>query len=192
MKVRLGGVGSHNFLIALKQWSSAFLMLWPFNTIPKVVVTTAIKLFPLLLHNCNFATITYYNVNISVFPWCYGTHVNPPVQPSKGVTIHRLWTAVLQHHKCFIRAIDANTCVIFFFLIEQQGLLTSEPYLPLCLITLFKARPSNLSVHYCKKLAVFLPLSLPYCDPYQMGSNRWDCSWAFCFQIRSSMYLFPL
>jgi len=40
----------------LEQWSSTFLMLRPFNTVPYVVVTCApptIKLFLLLLHNYN-------------------------------------------------------------------------------------------------------------------------------------------
>jgi hypothetical protein len=39
----------------LKQWFSTFLVLWPFNTVHCVVVTPTIKLFSLLLHNCNFA-----------------------------------------------------------------------------------------------------------------------------------------
>jgi hypothetical protein len=41
---------------SLRQWFSTF-MLQAFNTVPPVVVTPTIKLFSLLLHNCNFATI---------------------------------------------------------------------------------------------------------------------------------------
>ena len=32
-------------------------MLQPLNTAPRVVVTSALKFFPLILHNCNFATV---------------------------------------------------------------------------------------------------------------------------------------
>ena len=52
------------FAQGLEQWSSPFLMLRPFNTAPHVVVTPAIKLFSLLLLNCNFATVMDHNVNI--------------------------------------------------------------------------------------------------------------------------------
>jgi hypothetical protein len=45
------------------QWFSTLLMLQPFNTVPYVVVTPAIKLLSLLLHNCNFATVMNHNVN---------------------------------------------------------------------------------------------------------------------------------
>ena len=40
----------------LRQRLSTFLMLWLFNTVPHVVTPT-IRLFLLLLHNCNFATL---------------------------------------------------------------------------------------------------------------------------------------
>jgi hypothetical protein len=36
----------------------------PLNMVPHVVVTLTIKLFSLLLHNCNFPTVMNYNVNI--------------------------------------------------------------------------------------------------------------------------------
>jgi hypothetical protein len=39
--------------IPLKAFST-FLMLGPFNTVPHVVVAPDHKIFPLLLHNCNF------------------------------------------------------------------------------------------------------------------------------------------
>lgn len=39
-------------------------------TAPHVVVTTpTMKLFSLLLHNCNFAADMNYNINICVFQW---------------------------------------------------------------------------------------------------------------------------
>ena len=49
------------------QWLSTFLMLQPLNTVPHVVLTPTIRLFLLLLHNCNFATAIDQNVNICVF-----------------------------------------------------------------------------------------------------------------------------
>jgi hypothetical protein len=39
-------------------------MLWPFNTVPQVGATPTIKLFLLLLYNCNFATVMNSNVNV--------------------------------------------------------------------------------------------------------------------------------
>ena len=39
------------------QWFSAFLVPQPFNTVPHVVVTPTTKLFSLLIHNCNSATV---------------------------------------------------------------------------------------------------------------------------------------
>ena len=43
-------------------------MLWPFNTVPHVVVTPSHKIISLLLYNCNFATARNYHENI----WCAG------------------------------------------------------------------------------------------------------------------------
>lgn len=48
---------------SLELWFSAFLMLWPFNTVPQVVLTPNHKVISLLLHNCNFATVVNRNVN---------------------------------------------------------------------------------------------------------------------------------
>ena len=45
---------------SLDQWLSTFLMLWPFDTVPHVVLTPNHKVV-LLLHGCNFASC---NVNI--------------------------------------------------------------------------------------------------------------------------------
>jgi hypothetical protein len=49
---------------SLKEWFSTFLMLWPFNTVLHVVVTSNHKIISLLLHNCNFAVVINCNVNI--------------------------------------------------------------------------------------------------------------------------------
>ena len=40
------------------------LMLRPFSTVPRVVVTPNHKIILLLLHNYNFATVINHNVNI--------------------------------------------------------------------------------------------------------------------------------
>jgi hypothetical protein len=60
-------MGGHVFnkeVFHLRQWFSAFLMLSPFDTVPQVVATPIIKLFLLLFHNYNFATVLNHNVNI--------------------------------------------------------------------------------------------------------------------------------
>jgi hypothetical protein len=44
-------------LVYIEQQFSTFLTLWPFNTVPRVVVTSNHSIFSLLLHNCNFATL---------------------------------------------------------------------------------------------------------------------------------------
>lgn len=48
----------------LGQWLSTFLLLRTFTTVPHVVVTRAMKLFLLLCHNCDFASVMNCNVNI--------------------------------------------------------------------------------------------------------------------------------
>ena len=56
----------------LEQWFLTFLVLQAFNIVPHVVVNPpppTIKLFLLLLQNCNFATVMNHNVNICVFCW---------------------------------------------------------------------------------------------------------------------------
>jgi hypothetical protein len=44
--------------------TATFLMLWPFNTVPRGVATPVTKLYIFLLHNCDFATVMDCNVNI--------------------------------------------------------------------------------------------------------------------------------
>jgi hypothetical protein len=48
----------------LWQWFSIFLMLWPFKTVPQVVVTPNHTILFLLLYNGNSATVM--NLNISI------------------------------------------------------------------------------------------------------------------------------
>jgi hypothetical protein len=36
----------------------------PFSTVPHVVVTSTIKFFLFLLHNCNFSSVMNHNVNL--------------------------------------------------------------------------------------------------------------------------------
>lgn len=48
----------------LKRWFSVFLRLPPFNTDPHGVVAPSLKLFVLLLQNCNFAAATNHNEDI--------------------------------------------------------------------------------------------------------------------------------
>jgi hypothetical protein len=45
-----------------EQWLSPFLMLRPFNAAPHVLTPT-IKLFSMLLQNCNFSTVMSHNIN---------------------------------------------------------------------------------------------------------------------------------
>ena len=55
----------HNNQGYTEQWFSAFLMLQSFHYSSSCCVTPpTIKLLLLLLHNCNFATVMKYNVNI--------------------------------------------------------------------------------------------------------------------------------
>jgi hypothetical protein len=62
-------------------------MLQPFNNVPHVVVTPTIKLFSLLFHNCNFATV------MSQYKYLYFLSLTGPLQKNnltpKGVIIHR-------------------------------------------------------------------------------------------------------
>ena len=51
-------------MIPVEQWFSTFLILRPFNTVPHLVVTPNHKIILLLIHNCNFATVMNYSVNI--------------------------------------------------------------------------------------------------------------------------------
>lgn len=49
---------------AVEHRFSTFLTLPPFNAVPPTVVIPTIRLFLLLHHNCNFATVMNRNVNI--------------------------------------------------------------------------------------------------------------------------------
>ena len=64
------------------QWFSTFLILWPFNTVPHVVVTPNHKIILLRLYNCNFASGMNHKVTIE--------NAGYPVYDFKGVSNHRL------------------------------------------------------------------------------------------------------
>lgn len=84
----------HEIKEYLGWWFSTFLMSWPFNAVPHVMVTPTIQLFSLLLPNCDFATVMCYNINICVL-WVLGDPCERVFQSSKGFQPPRLSTAVL-------------------------------------------------------------------------------------------------
>ena len=76
--------------LSLDQCLSSFLMRQPFTTYSSSSPNH--KIIPLLLHNCNFATVKSCNVNI-----CYAGPVKGSFDP-KGVVTHRLGTAHTHTH----------------------------------------------------------------------------------------------
>ena len=54
------------YCFGLERWFSTFLILQAFNTVPHGMKSNH-KLFSLLLHNCNFATVMRHDENIYVF-----------------------------------------------------------------------------------------------------------------------------
>ena len=66
----------------LLQWFATSLMMWPFCTLPHVVVTPNNKIILSPLHNCNFTTVMNHIVSI----W----YVGYLTWDSKGVFIHGL------------------------------------------------------------------------------------------------------
>jgi len=56
---------------SLVQWLSTFVVLRPYNTVPHVSVTPHHKIIALLLHNCNFVTVTSCNVPVWHSAYCY-------------------------------------------------------------------------------------------------------------------------
>jgi hypothetical protein len=59
-------------------------MLRPFDTVPYVVVTPTIRLFLLLLHNCNFAIGMNHSVDICSSFVLRVTPAEGTLDPSKG------------------------------------------------------------------------------------------------------------
>ena len=53
----------------------------PLNTVLHVALTPSIQEFPLLLHNCNFATVMNHNVDIYVFQWSWAISVKQLLIP---------------------------------------------------------------------------------------------------------------
>lgn len=52
-----GTVGGEYIHPLDQHFSAFFMLLWPFNTVPHVVVTPNHKTISLIFHNCNFATV---------------------------------------------------------------------------------------------------------------------------------------
>ena len=65
-------------------------MQWPFTLVPHIVVTPNYKIISLLLHNCNFSTVMYHDVEI----WYAGYLMGHSTL--QGVETHRLRTMVLK------------------------------------------------------------------------------------------------
>jgi hypothetical protein len=89
-------------LQTLDQCFSTFLMLQPFSSILNLVVAPIIKLFLLLLQNCNFAIVIYHNVNICYIGCLIFNSCESVIQPSKGATTHRLRTTTLFTCKIYL------------------------------------------------------------------------------------------
>ena len=106
-------------LQTLDQWFSTFLMLQPFSSILNLVVAPIIKLFLLLLQNCNFAIVIYHNVNICYIGCLIFNSYESVIQPSKGATIHGLennYTFYLQN-------------ILFFFFFTWDFLLAKYTFI---------------------------------------------------------------
>jgi hypothetical protein len=97
----------------LQQWFLTFLMLWPFNTVPHVVVTCpTIQLSLLLLYNCNFATVWNHNLNIWYAGWPYvtlgkGSLDSTGVRPTGWEPLCNTLKASLWDRNCFYCAYKA-------------------------------------------------------------------------------------
>ena len=83
----------------LHQWFSAFLIFWAFNTVSHIVVIPTTKLFLLVLHNCNFATVMNHNINVCGFFYVLKQHLWKGHLMPKCVTTHRLRTTSLGAHE---------------------------------------------------------------------------------------------
>ena len=81
------GINKNQCRNSLVQWFSTFLMLQPFNT--SCCADPNHKIIPLLLHDCNFATLTNRNANILIGR-------TSDIQSPKGVETHRSRTPDLE------------------------------------------------------------------------------------------------
>jgi hypothetical protein len=83
------GIGSadsaQTAALGLTQGFSAFLKLQAFKTVPQAVLAPTIKVFLLVLHNCNFATVMNHNV-IICFPMVLGKPYERVPQPPQWAT----------------------------------------------------------------------------------------------------------
>lgn len=77
----------------IMHWFSTFLLLWPFNEVPHIWWQPFLKLFSLLLSNCDFTTVMNFNVNICIFDGLRWTKTCEMVaQPPQSVKTPRLRT----------------------------------------------------------------------------------------------------
>jgi hypothetical protein len=97
----------------LDQCFLTHVALWHFNPVSHVVVTPTLKLFLLLLHNYNFATVMNHNVNIYVFQWSWGTPVKALFNTHPKGSWAVGWESLLYiHHGCRIHSSFGNLCKI--------------------------------------------------------------------------------
>lgn len=86
-------VKERKYFQSLDQWFSSFLMLRPFNTVPHVMVTPTIRLFPLLLHNWKIAILIICKVNILKRQGCQRGH-GPNIGNHMSRSCRWLWAAL--------------------------------------------------------------------------------------------------
>ena len=72
-------------------------MLWPFNTVPCVVVTLNHKIIFTATYNRNYTIVMNLNMNTCVFCWSYATSGKSSFDSPKGVGTHRLRTTDLDN-----------------------------------------------------------------------------------------------
>ena len=92
-----------SFAYFLDHWLSTSLMLFPFNTVPHVVVTPNHKIFLLLHHNCTFAIVRNHSTSTCGFWWSWATPVSGPFDLQRGcdpqieICCFRPWHISLTH-----------------------------------------------------------------------------------------------
>lgn len=77
-------------VIPIGQWFTTFLILWPINTVPAIMVTHNHKIISLLLHNCIFYFMNH-NVNVLyagylMYDHCEKVDCDPQVENSWAIT----------------------------------------------------------------------------------------------------------
>jgi hypothetical protein len=77
-------------------------MLWPFNTVPQVVVILNHTVISFLLHNCNFVTVMDHNVNI----WYTRYLIFNASQRGHCPHVENYWS-----RRCFVRHHPNDHCL---------------------------------------------------------------------------------